>query len=423
MSTFVIAGGKKLSGSINVSGSKNAVLPIMAAALLTDEECVVENVPAIKDVATLSEIMRGLGATVVYKNHTLTISAKKLNDSQPNPELVRKLRSSVFLLGALLARRGKVSMAFPGGDQIGARPIDVHLYGFTKLGARIVENHADVAITAPKLSGTKVVLRIPSVTGTENLLLAAVRAKGTTVIKIAAGEPHVQDLAAFLIKMGAKIRGAGTHTIEIQGVEKLHGVTHHIIPDNIEVGTFACLAAATRGEVEVRDIDPDHLDSVFLQMELMGINFEVGHHNLYIKPPHGVYHSAPIMTGYYPYHLPTDLQPAFAVLATQAKGTSLVHDPIFEGRLAYINELVKMGANAIIADPHRALITGPTKLLGTEINGLDIRAGITLVIAGLVAEGRTTIREAEHVDRGYERIEERLRAIGATISRVEDSAV
>jgi UDP-N-acetylglucosamine 1-carboxyvinyltransferase len=423
MSTFVISGGKKLSGSIEVAGSKNAILPIMAACLLTDEECVIENVPRIEDVETMSEILRSLDTSVIYKNHTLTISAKKVAAREPNQELVRKFRSSVFLLGALLARRGKVSMGFPGGDQIGARPIDVHLFGFTKMGARVVENHADVTVTAPKLLGTKVVLRVPTVTGTENLLLASATAKGKTTIKIAAGEPHVQDLANFLNKMGAKIKGAGTHTIEVEGVPKLHGARHSIVPDNIEVGTFACLAAATRSELEIRNIEPDHLDSVFLQMELMGVNFEVGHNNLYVRPPHDVYHPAPIMTGYYPYHLPTDLQPPFAVLATQAKGTSLVHDPIFEGRLGYINELVKMGANAIIADPHRALITGPTPLIGTEINGLDIRAGITLVIAGLVAEGETIIREAEHVDRGYERVEERLHKIGADIKRVEDSSI
>jgi UDP-N-acetylglucosamine 1-carboxyvinyltransferase len=422
MSTFVISGGKKLSGSIEVAGSKNAILPIMAACLLTDEECVIENVPRIKDVETLSEIMREIGAQVSYKNHRLSISAKRIGKEEPNSEKVGKFRSSIFLLGALLARRGHVSMAYPGGDKIGARPIDTHLFGLEHLGARVYKNHADISVKTDKLTGGKIVLPESSVTGTETLLMAAVLAVGETVIKLAATEPHVQDLANFLNKMGAKISGQGTSTIVVSGVKKLHGASHAIVPDYLEAGTFACLGAATRSELEVKNIDPEHLDSVFILLEQMGVEFQVGHKNLYIKRPKEIYKAAVIQTGLYP-KLSSDILPTFAVLATQAKGTSLVHDWMYEGRLTYIAELIKMGANAIIADPHRALITGPTPLIGTEINGLDIRAGITLVIAGLVAEGKTIIREAEHVDRGYEKIEERLHKIGADIKRVEDSSI
>lgn len=417
MSSLIIQGGKKLSGSIRVAGMKNAVLPLMAATLLTEDECILENVPRIKDVETFVAIFHDLGVAVKWSNHTLIISAHNLKNGRPNSLLTRKLRASVLLMGALLGRFGRVHMSYPGGDIIGARPIDTHLFGLSHLGAQVRESRSDVVIFAPKLSGTKVVLPESSVTGTENLLLAAVRAKGVTVIKLAATEPHVQELAVFLNKMGAKITGFGTSTITVTGVEKLRGAKYRIIPDQIEAGTFACLAAATKSEVEIQDIEPDHLDAVFVLLEQMGVVFEVGHTNLYIKKPREIYKAAVIQTGLYP-KLASDLQPPFAVLATQSKGTSLVHDWMYEGRLNYINELIKMGANAIIADPHRALITGPTPLYGTEINGLDIRAGITLAIAGLTAEGKTTIADADHIDRGYENIEGRLQALGADIERV-----
>ena len=419
MSRLIIKGGRKLSGSIRVAGMKNAVLPLMAACLLTDDECTLENVPKIKDVESFIDILKALGAAMTWKNHTLVINAAGVKGSEPDPVLTRKLRASVLLMGPLISRFGRVKMAYPGGDIIGARPIDTHLFGFSHLGAQVRENHADVSVTANRLSGATVVLPESSVTGTENLILAAVFAKGKTTIKLAATEPHVQELATFLNKMGAKIHGQGTSTIIIEGVENLSGTRHTIIPDQIETGTFACLAAATKSDIEIKNIEPDHLDAVFVLLEQMGVVFEVGHSNLYIKPPRQMYKSAVIQTGLYP-KLASDLQPTFAVLATQAKGTSLVHDWMYEGRLNYVSELIKMGANAIIADPHRALITGPTPLFGTEINGLDIRAGITLVIAGLVAEGTTTIHDAGHVDRGYERVDERLKALGADITRIEE---
>lgn len=416
MSRLRISGGSPLSGTIRVAGMKNAVLPLMAAALLTDEECILENVPDIKDVDTFTELFRALGVRVDRYNHRLTISAKGLTRGTLNPALTRKIRASVLLMGPLLSRLGSVAMAYPGGDFIGARPIDIHLAGFRKMGAQIKENHADFHV-AGKLKGAKIVMRLPSVTGTENLLLAAVMADGKTIIKPAAAEPHVQDLAIFLQKMGAKIDGIGTYELYVTGVDRLHGATHTIIPDQIEAGTFAILGAATRSEIEIANIVEEHLDNVFERFEEMGVNFEVSKSSVYIKKPKDIYRATILQTGYYPQHIPSDLQPPFALLATQAKGTSLIHDPVFEGRLGYIPELQKMGANVVVADPHRALITGPTPLHGTEINGLDIRAGITMLIAGLVAEGRTIINDADHIDRGYEQIEERLKALGAGIER------
>ena len=396
---------------------KNAVLPLMAACLLTDEECVLENVPKIKDVETFVDLFKALGVETSWRDHILRVSAKGLHTTHPDSGLVRKMRASVLLMGALLARLGRVTMPYPGGDVIGARPIDIHLRGFRKLGAQVKEGRTDFSISG-KLKGTKIVMRLPSVLGTENLLLAAVLAEGTTIIKPCAAEPHVQELANFLNKMGAKISGIGSYELRVEGVPRLHGARHDIIPDQVEAGTFAVLGAATRSEIEVQNIVPDHLDNVLERFEEMGVSFEVSKSNLYIKKPKEIYRAAIIQTGYFPQHIPSDLQPPFALLATQAKGTSLIHDPVFEGRLGYVNELIKMGANAIIADPHRALITGPTPLYGTEINGLDIRAGITLVIAGLVADGKTTIADADHIDRGYEGVEERLRALGATIERI-----
>jgi UDP-N-acetylglucosamine 1-carboxyvinyltransferase len=417
MSSLAIHGGGKLSGTIGVAGMKNAVLPLMAACLLTDEECVLENVPDIKDVETFTELFHALGVQVGRADHRLTISAKGLTTGQVKPELTRQIRASVLLMGPLLGRLGSVSMAYPGGDFIGARPIDIHMDGFRKMGAQVKENHADFHVTG-KLKGAKVVMRLPSVTGTENLLLAAVLAQGRTIIKPAAAEPHVQELASFLNKMGANIEGIGTYELRVTGVSRLHGAAHTIIPDQIEGGTFAVLAAATRSEIVISRIVPDHLDNVFERFEEIGVNFEVSKSNLYIKKPKDVYRATIIQTGYYPQHIPSDLQPPLALLATQAKGTSLIHDPVFEGRLGYIQELMKMGANAVLADPHRALITGPTPLYGTEINGLDIRAGITLLIAGLVAEGKTVIHDAHHIDRGYEDIENRLTKLGAKIERL-----
>ncbi len=419
MSKFVIEGGKKLRGKIKIRGMKNATTPIIAATLLTDEECVISNIPRISDVEKMIDILTSLGSKIAWiDEHQLKISNQNISLQTLNKEAVQSMRSSILLLGPLLARFGKVRLPEPGGCIIGKRPIDTHLYGLKHLGAKIKEGADFYQIEAKNLKGNIIILPEFSVTATENLVMAAVLAQGQTTIKLAAAEPHVQDLCNFLNKMGAKINGIGTHTLVIDGVKKLFGTQHTIIPDQIEVGTFAVAAAITHGEVEIENIIPEHLELILLKLKQIGVNFELGTNWLKVHPSSNL-RSFKLQTLPYP-GFPTDLQAPFAVLATQASGTTLIQDPLFEGRMGYVSELIKMGANAIVADPHRVVINGPTPLYGTEIKSFDLRAGATLIIAGLVAKGQTIISQAEMVDRGYEKIEERLTKLGAKIKRVEN---
>lgn len=417
MSKFIIEGGSPLSGTIRISGMKNAATPIIAATLLTKEECVISNVPKISDVLRLIEILESLGARVEWTgDRELTICTKDADIKTLDKKAVQSMRSSILLLGPLLSRFQKISMPEPGGCIIGNRPIGTHLYALEKLGARVSRENNCVALEANNLKGTLIILPEFSVTATENLIMAAVLACGTTEVRLAAAEPHVQDLIKFLNSMGAKISGSGTHTLVISGVEKLHGARHAIIPDQIEIGTFAVAAAVSRGEVVIRGVVPEHLDIILLKLKEAGVNFEVGDNFLKIKPSVDL-RAFRLQTLPYP-GFPTDLQAPLGVLATQCQGTTLIQDPLFEGRMGYVAELVKMGANAIVADPHRVVITGPTPLYGQEIKSFDLRAGATLIIAGLIADGETIINEAEIVDRGYEKIEERLAALGAKIRRI-----
>lgn len=417
MSKFIITGQKILKGEIAVSGSKNAVLPIMAASLLTTDECVLTNVPNIKDVETMGEIISDLGAKVAFTDHTIRINAKDLKKSNPLPALVSKLRGSILLLGPLLARMHSVTMPFPGGDLIGARSIDSHLAAFKQLGA-IVDLEKDVKISTDDLIGTKIVLEESSVTATENLLLAAVLAKGKTIIKLAAMEPHVQALGEFLNLMGAKIIGLGTTVIEIEGVESLHGASIKIIPDSNEAASFITLAAAVKGDIKVTNLDPDHLDDFLLRIKQMNINFTVGENYVHVLPPKKEYIGTKIQCGLYP-KLNSDYVPPMAVLATQASGETFIYEWMYENRLGHIPELVKMGAKAEILDPHRVKIIGPTPLVAQSIKTYDLRMGMTLVIAALIAEGISEISDIHHIDRGYENLEEKLRNIGADIKRVD----
>lgn len=417
---FVIRGGKALSGEIEVSGSKNAALALLAGSLLCDGKIILSNVPVIRDVEVILEIMKGLGSRIERKDHAVVIDNSNVQNTELNPELVRRLRGSVLLIGPLLGRFGRVKMPYPGGDIIGARPLDAHFDALHALGAKVreAENHF-LEIEAPsRLHAGKVVLTESSVTATENVLMAAVRAEGETVIKLAATEPHVQDLARFLSSIGARIEGAGTSTIRVQGGKTYVKETEYkILPDSEEATSFAVLAAATRSDVLIKNVDPEYIEDGFLKLARMGVNFEVGENWLRVKKPTALYRAMKLQAGLYP-KLMSDQLPPFAVLATQAQGTSLIHEWMYEGRLGYINELMKMGANAIIMDPHRALIIGPSPLRGAELRSLDIRAGMTTIIAGLVAEGETVIQGAEVIDRGYEKIEERLRALGADIKRI-----
>lgn len=414
MSQFVISGGVKLKGEVEISGMKNAATPIVAATLLTDEACIIHRVPKINDVAKMLEILKSLGAKVEWVgDHSLSIKCDRVDLKTLDRKMVKSMRSSVLFMAPLLARFKKASLPEPGGCIIGNRPLDTHFFVLQQLGAKVKHENGAYELETNGLVGAKIVLPEFSVTATENALMAAVLAKGETIIKMAAAEPHVEDLINFLIGMGAKIEGAGTHTLKIQGVAKLRGVEHTLIPDQIEIGTFAVAAAVTHGTVKISPVVPEHLESVLSLLKRIGVPYEVSGDSLTINPYTSL-KSFKFQALPYP-GLPTDLQALFGVLATQCQGTSLIHDPLYEGRLGYINELVKMGANAIICDPHRVLITGPTPLYGQEIKSFDLRAGATLLIAGLVAQGETIINESEIINRGYEAIDKKLQNLGARI--------
>ncbi|MBI2451285.1 MAG: UDP-N-acetylglucosamine 1-carboxyvinyltransferase [Parcubacteria group bacterium] len=422
---FIIRGGKKLSGEIRVQGSKNAALPVLAATLLVQETCSLSNIPLIRDVGTILEIFKSLGSKITWTSGDLTIDNSDISNFAPQSDYVRLLRGSVLLLGPLLARFGEVLMPYPGGDAIGARSIDSHLEGFRALGADVSvgEDHflkikaPRLASGKPKLIGAKIVLSESSVTTTENLMLAAVLAEGETRLRLCAAEPHVQNLALFLNKMGAKINGAGTPSIDIKGVVRLKGVEHKIISDSDEAMNLTLLGAASRSDFYIRDINPDFLEAGIQKLKEIGVALEIGNDFLRLKPPSSIYQSFKIQSGLYP-KLLTDQIPPFSVLATQAQGTSLIHEWMYEGRLGYINELIKMGANAVIMDPHRALIVGPTPFHGAELKSLDVRAGMTSIIAALVAEGESILYDAFNIDRGFEKLDERLRKLGADITRM-----
>lgn len=404
-----------MSGLVKIAGMKNAATPILAATLLATKKCVIKNIPDIADVRVMIQILESLGLEIEYKNHTAIICPKSISTKNLNRELVNKLRSSILVLGPLLARLGEVELPEPGGCIIGKRPIDTHLYALQMLGAKISRRNGTINLTAEKFTGKTIVLPEFSVTATENLLMAASMAKGRTIIKLAAIEPHVEDLIKFLNKMGAKIKMSSGHTIIIDGVKRLHGAEHALIPDSIEAGTFAVAALITGGRLTLQGVNHGHMDAVYSLLEKMGVDLKISGNNLTISAKEKL---AAFKLQALPYPgFPTDLQAPFGLLATQCQGTSLIHDPLYEGRLGYIDELIKMGADATVCDPHRVLITGPIKLHGTEIKGLDLRAGATLVLAGLAAHGTTIVEGVENLDRGYERFDERLRKLGAEIKR------
>jgi UDP-N-acetylglucosamine 1-carboxyvinyltransferase len=418
MATLKINGGTKLSGDIRIGGSKNAVLPIMCATLLTSEQCVLKNIPDILDVKNLIKILEDIGSKITYENKTIVIDNSGLSSHKPDQELVKKLRGSILLLGPLLARFHEAELSFPGGDVIGKRPIDPHLEAFKELGA-VVHEGETLKLVAERLIGKKIILEEMSVTATENLIMAAVLAEGHTAIKLAATEPHVQDLCRFLNKMGAKIDGIGSHFLYVEGVKELHGAEHEIIFDNEVTTSFINLAAATRSEILINKIQPPYLDAALLHFRQMNVNFTVEEDSIHVLPPKSPYKAAKIKASIYP-GLMSDYIPPFSVLATQAEGTTLVHEWMYDGRLGYIHELAKMGAKVKILDPHRAEIEGPTPLHGTNVSSLDVRGGMVMIIAALVAEGKSVLHDIEHIDRGYEHIELMLKRLGADIERIED---
>jgi len=414
---FVINGQKPLKGEIEVMGSKNAAGPALIACLLTQEKCTIDNVPFIEDISNILDILKSMGVTVRKTGEkTVEIEAEKISPEKMDFEKASKTRISVLFFGALLNRSKSFKMPPPGGDRIGLRPISVQLKALEKLGAKIEWNDGAYNISCAKLEGKEIVLGEFSVTATESTMLAAVLAKGTTIIKGAAAEPHVQDLGEMLVKMGAKIEGIGTHTIKIEGVEKLHGCTHSVIPDPIEAGTFIVIGALAPGKIKVTGVNLSHLDLFLAKLEEMGVKMEKGED--YVIVSHSPKLKATKVQAL-PYPgFPTDLLPIIIPLLISAEGKSLVHDPLYENRFNYVQELRKMGADIEMVDPHRTFVFGPTKLSGSNIDSWDIRAGACLVIAALAAEGKTTIENVFQIDRGYEKIEERLQKLGADIKRI-----
>ena len=417
MTKFVINGGKKLSGTIEVRGAKNAALKLFAASLLTKKPVKLINVPEVEDVSRMSELLRNLGAKVDHiRNGEYRIVADNINSTSINPEIAKKLRASIVLAGPLLARMGKVVFPHPGGCVIGERPIDVFIDGFMAMGAKLNSGDGIYEISAKKLKGSRFVFHNVSVTGTETMMMTAVLAKGITILKNCACEPEIESLADFLNLCGAKIKGAGTHTIIVSGVSRLKGGTCRIIPDRIEAGSFALLAAASGSSIKIKNCDPSHLDSLLNFFKKAGINFKTSSDSMELNPSDKI-QAFGIKTREYP-GFPTDLQAPLCVLLTQSDGQALVHETIYEGRLAWTEELKRMGAGILNLDPHRVEIRGPTKLRGREIESPDLRAGMAYVVAALCAEGESIINNVYQIDRGYEKIEERLQKIGADIKRI-----
>ncbi|MBE2245540.1 MAG: UDP-N-acetylglucosamine 1-carboxyvinyltransferase [Burkholderiaceae bacterium] len=423
MDRLLIRGGRRLNGEVTISGAKNAALPELCAALLTAEPVRLANVPRLQDVNTMLALLRNMGVAVerpAAQPEELTLDASRVTSPEAPYELVKTMRASILALGPLLARFGEATVSLPGGCAIGSRPVDQHILGLQAMGAKISVEHGYILARAERLKGARIVTDMITVTGTENLLMAATLARGESVIENAAQEPEVADLAEMLIAMGAKIEGHGTSRIAVQGVDRLHGVTHRIVPDRIEAGTFLCAAAATGGDVLLRDARADHLEAVIDKLREAGAKIEAGSADGsgWIRiGSDGRLKAVSFRTAEYP-AFPTDMQAQFMALDCIAEGTSRVLETIFENRLMHVNELKRLGANIAI-DGHVAVVEGVRKLSGATVMATDLRASASLVIAGLVADGQTAVDRIYHLDRGYDRIEDKLRALGADIERVK----
>lgn len=420
---FLIRGGKILSGSVEVPGAKNAALKMIAACLLTEERCVLENVPRITDVERMLAILRALGVTVEEEQEArrVAITAARVNPVGLPVEDIRMLRASIVLLGPLLVRCGSVRIPHPGGDHIGARPLTAHFRVLEQFGATIESDDSFINIRVPSrgLHAKKIVLPEFSVTATENALMIAAGLSGETTIDIAALEPHVQDLGAMLSAMGADVALAGPHRYRVRGSPKLHGTSWKVRGDPLVAFTFLSAGLLTRGEVGIRGANPEDLTLPLAKLQEMGVHVKVNGDTFAAGDPPAVLQATSVQAMPYP-GVPSDLQPLFALLATQAEGASFIHDPLYENRFRYVEELLRMGADITHLDAHRIAVRGPTPLTGVPIASLDIRAGAVLVLAGLVAQGETMIDGVHHIDRGYEDLDGRLRELGADIQRVEE---
>ena len=419
MDKLVIRGGEPLLGTIRVSGAKNAALPCMAAALLTDEPVILENIPQVRDIQTTRNLLAAMGAEVELgygrAQHRTTIHCKTLAAPEASYELVKTMRASTLVLGPLVARCGHARVSLPGGCAIGSRPIDLHIKGLERLGAKITQDHGYVEATTQRLKGAEIVFDKITVTGTEDLLMAATLAEGETIMQNCAREPEVADLAALLNKMGAKIEGAGTSTIRVKGVTKLHGARHRIIPDRIEAGTFIIAAALTAGDLNITGCDPQHLGALMAKLAEVGVKSKQNSDSVRVMGDNPLT-ACDMVTEEYP-GFPTDMQAQFMALATQAEGTSIITENIFENRFMHAQELTRMGANIKI-EGRRAIVRGRSPLSAAAVLASDLRASASLVLAALVADGETIIDRVYHLDRGYENIEEKLRGVGAQIRRI-----
>lgn len=414
---MVILGGVKLHGEVKISGAKNSAVAILVASILVKGKCVIENVPHVSDILDLIDIINGLGGVAEFVGEDMVeVDCSDLTDYVASYDSVRKIRASSYLMGALLGRLKKASVALPGGCDFGVRPIDQHIKGFEALGAKVDIEYGMVNIMADELVGDTVYLDVVSVGATINIMLAAALADGITVIDSAAKEPHVVDVANFLNSMGANIKGAGTDVIKIRGVKELHGGTFSVIPDQIEAGTFMIAAAATRGDVMVTNIIPKHMESLSAKLEEMGVGVEEYDEAIRIYVDKPELKRANVKTQPYP-GFPTDLQPQMLTLLTVAKGTSIMKENVWDNRFKYIDELNRMGANVNVEGKDVAVVEGGSRLTGAPVCATDLRAGAAMVIAALIADGVTEIYNLQYIDRGYENLEEKLRALGAQITR------
>jgi UDP-N-acetylglucosamine 1-carboxyvinyltransferase len=417
MDQLQIQGGVPLSGELEISGAKNAVLPIIVGALLADSPVTLTNIPHLRDVTTSIELLATMGAAItVDERLSLEIDPRTIDRFEVPYELVKTMRASILVLGPLLSKYGEARVSLPGGCAIGSRPVNIHLDGLRAMGADIRVEKGFIVARADRLQGAHIYMDVVTVTGTENLLMAAVLAKGVTVLENAAREPEVNDLANFLNAMGAQIEGIGSSTLRITGVEKLHGVNYRVIPDRIEAGTYLAAAVVTQGDVTIRRVDPAHLESVLIKFEESGAMLDVGDDWIRCDMRGRTIKPVNIVTMPYP-AFPTDMQAQFLVMNTLAKGVAHVKETIFENRFMHVPELIRMGANISI-DGNVAITQGVAGLVGAQVMATDLRASASLILAGLAAEGETIINRVYHIDRGYERIEEKLSRVGANIQRL-----
>ncbi len=415
-SCYKVQGNTKLKGAVRISGSKNATLPVLAATLLTDREVTLKNVPWLKDVRNMTDVLKELGARANYENGVMTVNTKDVANFETSFELMNKMRASIYVMGPMLARFGRVKVAMPGGCAIGSRPIDYHLNGLRQMGVQIQTKHGYVDARVEKLKGAKIYLDFPSVGATANIMMAAVLARGTTVIDNAAAEPHIVDLEWFLKSIGARIKGAGSRTITIDGVSKLHGAEHTMIPDQIEAGTFMVAAAITRGNVTLESARAADLKPIIVKLQEAGVNVRELKNAIRVSAKKNL-KPAKITTMPHP-GFPTDMQPQMMALLSTCSGVSVIKEAVWENRFMHVAEMIRMGANLDVQG-HTCIITGVDQLTGSKVVAPDLRAGAALVLAGIAAENTTTVYDIYHIDRGYENFAAKLNALGADVTRID----